>query len=74
MAFIDSPNEAAAKICQDSEQNFFASIWMLRESTLSLMQLFDLTQPRGPSGSSKSSKNGPIPGSLNKSWEFGGHA
>ena len=42
--------------------------------TFGLMQLFDLKQPQGPSGSSKSSKNGLIPGSLNKCWEFGGHA
>ena len=39
MAFIDSPNEAAAKICQDSEQNFFAAILMLRESTLSFGEI-----------------------------------
>ena len=38
------------------------------------MQLFDLTQPRGPKGSSKLSKMGLIPGSQNKSWEIGGHA
>ena len=35
---------------------------------------FYTTQPRGPTGSSKASKRGPFPGSLNKSWEFGVHA
>ena len=42
--------------------------------TIGIMQLFDLAQPQRPSGSSKLLKNGPIPGSLYKCWEFGGHA
>ena len=42
--------------------------------TFNFIQLFDLTQPRGPMRPTKLSKRGPIPGSLNKSREFGGHA
>ena len=40
--------------------------------TFGVMQFFYTTQPQGPTGSSKASKRGPFPGSLNKSWEFGG--
>ena len=42
--------------------------------TFGVMQLFDITQPRGPTGLVKIVKKSPIPGSQNKSWEFGGHA
>ena len=42
--------------------------------TFGLMELFDMTQSRGPTGSSKLSKKRQIPGLLNKSWEFGGYA
>ena len=40
--------------------------------TFGFMQLFDKTQPRGLTGLSKAPKRGPIPGLLNKSWEFWG--
>ena len=42
--------------------------------TFGFMQLFDLTKPVGPSGSSKSLKMDAFPGLLKQSWEFGGFA
>ena len=42
--------------------------------TFGLILLFDRTHPGGPTGPSKSSKMGAFSGSLNKKWEFGGHA
>ena len=42
--------------------------------TFGFMELFDLTQPGGPVGWSKSSNRGAFPGLLNKSWDFGGLA
>ena len=38
--------------------------------TFGFMQLFDLTQPCGPAGSSKSHKRGVFTGFANKSSEF----
>ena len=42
--------------------------------TFGAMHLFDTTQPGGPKGPSKFSRKGPIPGLLNKRWEFAGSA
>ena len=42
--------------------------------TFCYIQLFDFTQPRGSTVRQNPQKWGPIPGSLNKSWEFGGSA
>ena len=42
--------------------------------TLGVLQIFYTTQPRGPTGPLKLSKIRQIPVSLNKSWEFWGHA